>query len=155
MQFINDQIGFAVGSNGRILRTRNQGITWDEASAPVERDLNAIYRTSGTNGWVCGADGAILSYTGDGDFIGRAQPKKTPDRLKVYPNPASQTIVLEQVNMAGATYQLHTMAGKVVKSGQLSGKQQAVVPVGNLSPGLYLLALTGEQAQKTRKIMIK
>lgn len=60
---------FAVGRNGTIIRSNDNGDTWMQVSSPVTTDLNHIFVPSGfwTNGWIAGNGGVMLRTTDAGD----------------------------------------------------------------------------------------
>lgn len=55
----------AVGDNGLIILSDDQGGTWRQAEVPVSVDLNAVHFSSPQQGWAVGHGAAIL-HTSDG-----------------------------------------------------------------------------------------
>ncbi|MFO1327384.1 MAG: YCF48-related protein [Rubrivivax sp.] len=65
--FTSARDGFAVGDGGRVLRTRDGGLTWDERVLPDAPLLQALrFAPDGRRGWLLGADGGRFWRTTDG-----------------------------------------------------------------------------------------
>ncbi len=67
LQFINDQIGFLVGSNGVILKTTNGGLTWDSKTPASIENFNALSFRDGQVGFVVGNNGKVQRTTDGGE----------------------------------------------------------------------------------------
>jgi photosystem II stability/assembly factor-like uncharacterized protein len=57
--------GYAVGHNGRILKSTDGGGTWTAVSTPTTAILNSVYFTSAATGYIAG-NGVLLSTTNGG-----------------------------------------------------------------------------------------
>jgi len=79
---------------------------------------------------------------------------RSANKLKFYPNPFTDQIVLEGVNkIDGARYQLIGIDGKIVEEGEISN--QKVIQVDKSLPnGVYLLNLNSDRI-KLSKMLIK
>jgi photosystem II stability/assembly factor-like uncharacterized protein len=64
--FPSDQLGFAIGNPGKILKSTNSGNNWAAINTGVTQSLNDIFFTSTTTGYACGASGTILKTTDAG-----------------------------------------------------------------------------------------
>ena len=74
--------------------------------------------------------------------------------FEVYPNPAADQLnIVQQGNAQPQTFELQTLTGKRLKTGRLSGTER--IDVTNLSPGVYLLQVQGEDAVRTKKVVIE
>jgi photosystem II stability/assembly factor-like uncharacterized protein len=60
IHFPSDQLGFAIGNSGKILKSTNSGNNWVAINTGVTHSLNDIYFTSVSTGYACGASGTIL-----------------------------------------------------------------------------------------------
>lgn len=71
--------------------------------------------------------------------------------VNIFPNPATDQLLIEaNFEMNGALYTLQGEPVKIVEKGTRT------IPVGDLTPGLYLLELKGENSTRyVQKIMIK
>ena len=65
--FIDDNIGFIVGQNGRVLKTTNGGNNWIIKSSSTTANLKSVYFTDSNNGFAVGTSGTIVSTTNGGD----------------------------------------------------------------------------------------
>lgn len=63
--FVDDYIGWMVGSYGRILKTKNGGETWQSQFTGVQNQISSVHFINSKRGWAVGKDGIIL-FTKDG-----------------------------------------------------------------------------------------
>ena len=61
--FLNSQTGWLIGSEGKIYKTTDGGITWTRETVNFREDLNAIHMVSESKGWIAADQGVILTYT--------------------------------------------------------------------------------------------
>jgi photosystem II stability/assembly factor-like uncharacterized protein len=64
-EFVNDQVGWCVGSGGTILHTTNGGATWAPQISGTSSYLRDIHMLDVNSGWIVGQDGTVL-HTIDG-----------------------------------------------------------------------------------------
>jgi len=76
MQFVNANLGYAVGNCGTILKTADGGTNWSILSSGTTSHLNAVSFVDASTGWVVGAGGVILK-TADGGATWDLQTKGT------------------------------------------------------------------------------
>ncbi|MBI5401839.1 MAG: T9SS type A sorting domain-containing protein [Ignavibacteriae bacterium] len=50
----NNQIGYAVGHNGVVIKTTNLGLNWSSVNIPTLWNYNSVFFTNSDNGWVVG-----------------------------------------------------------------------------------------------------
>ena len=61
----NSSIGFAVSSwDGKVFKTLNSGVSWTQISQPTSQNLNDVFFTSPTNGYIAGSN--FILETNDG-----------------------------------------------------------------------------------------
>ena len=74
------------------------------------------------------------------------------ERLKVYPNPASNLVYVElpKTNNGAEKWMLTDMAGKAVRSGIVAQSQKFSLNVGELSPGVYVISISGNNSWHQR-----
>lgn len=65
--FINRQVGWTVGAQGKILFTNNGGKLWRGQNSTVSTNLSDIFFISTAEGWTVGDDGVILHTTTAGN----------------------------------------------------------------------------------------
>jgi hypothetical protein len=66
IQFINEAIGFAGGSNSFFMYTSNSGVNWTSRSAGIQVGLNGLHFVNQNEGWVVGGAGTLYSTTNAG-----------------------------------------------------------------------------------------
>ena len=66
-------VGWAVGADGLLLRSRDGGCSWSQQESPVDANLHAVDFIDGEHGWAVGAAGTVLS-TMDGGASWQEQP---------------------------------------------------------------------------------
>lgn len=74
--------------------------------------------------------------------------------LKLYPNPATKTIILESTThqlLTGSTYQLINMQGQIIRTGLI--EEHAELEVLSLKKGTYFLKIYSEQLAYTHKFI--
>lgn len=64
-EFVNDQVGWCVGSGGTILHTTNGGSTWQPQTSGTTSYLRDMHMLDVNAGWIVGQDGTVL-HTIDG-----------------------------------------------------------------------------------------
>jgi photosystem II stability/assembly factor-like uncharacterized protein len=69
IDFINENVGWAVGQYGHILKTTNGGEIWSHQNSNVSQELNDVEFKNENEGWVVGLGGIIL-HTTNGALIG-------------------------------------------------------------------------------------
>jgi len=79
----------------------------------------------------------------------------SPERLKLYPNPANEVIKLEITGFKASNISLTNINGKVVidENHILSGLIS--IPVSHIQPGIYILSLTGNNKTVIKKVIIR
>ncbi len=73
--------------------------------------------------------------------------------INIYPNPANNELNVENLKQ-NAAYKLYDFVGREVKSGWLSVNDNTV-SIRDLTPGMYVLQLTGNEGQKTIKRFVR
>ncbi|MFN2430516.1 MAG: T9SS type A sorting domain-containing protein [Cryomorphaceae bacterium] len=108
------------------------GIDAGLLSKPAIDDLNG----DGLLDIVCGSVGGGVQLS-IGTTVVSARSEKPRLPLRIYPNPAFETITVSaDGDFAGATYAIFNSAGQQVKRGSLA---EPTLVVSDLTPGLYIL----------------
>jgi tol-pal system protein YbgF len=81
VHFQNSNNGFAVGTNGTILKAGNRGDNW--SGGPFKRSLKGVHFANADTGWVVGQDGVILGPP-EGEL--GTTPQSEPLNLSFDPN---------------------------------------------------------------------
>lgn len=74
-------------------------------------------------------------------------------QFKVYPNPANQALIIDQMEV-GSTLELLNLVGKVVYS-NTANSQKEVIDVSLYPDGAYFIRISGTHDQFTNKVLIK
>jgi len=82
------------------------------------------------------------------------QEFSTETIVNSYPNPFNNTLYIDLINNATATYQLINLSGQEVKNGIIN-QQHTTLLVDELKEGIYFLRLVGEHSTQTLKIIKK
>lgn len=86
--------------------------------------------------------------------LGYNEPSKIPGSLKIYPNPASDFVVVEIKGIeSGCEYEIYDLFGRMVLSGILSFQAQNVINTNGLSSGLYVLMVKTDDMVYSGKII--
>ena len=64
----NEATGWAVGENGAIWHTTDDGVTWSEQTSDVSETLTDVVFTDALNGLIVGSGGTILSTSNGGEI---------------------------------------------------------------------------------------
>jgi PKD repeat protein len=64
MTFLNSQVGYCVGGNGKILKTINGGDSWNAVISPAVNNLTAIHFVSSDIGFIAGENVILKSVDG-------------------------------------------------------------------------------------------
>ncbi len=66
IDFLNENVGWAVGQYGHIIKTTNGGETWIHQNSYVSQELNDVEFKNENDGWIVGLGGIILHTTNGG-----------------------------------------------------------------------------------------
>ena len=65
LYFVDNNTGFAVGENGKIIKTTNGGLTWVSQNSGTSNGLASVFFTDATHGYAVGG-ASTLTKTADG-----------------------------------------------------------------------------------------
>lgn len=93
----------------------------------------------------------IYSTVGVDDLIKDAE-------LKIYPNPlaAGNALIVElgQVDKLDATVQVYDNTGRLVKTTETAGSSSIELETANFQSGIYIIRVTGDKLNMTRKLIV-
>lgn len=150
--FTDENTGWAVGKEGRILRTANGGTGWTaQTLGSVSKDLVALHFVSSELGYAVGKDGTVLKY---GTQTGGV-PDNESRTASVYPNPVQDAFYID-LPQTTDDVQVHVS--------DLSGRQWGVwsvrtpenpfrVETSGWKPGIYIVRIGGGDRYHTVKII--
>ena len=78
--FVNDNVGWVVGSSGSILHTSDGGVTWAEQTSNTTIELLGVTFVNAKSGWAVGRKGVVLN-TNDGGNTWTSQDSGTTANL--------------------------------------------------------------------------
>lgn len=78
--FFGSSVGVAVGTDGILIRTADNGVTWQPPYSGVSTHLRGVYMASASVGWAVG-DGGVILKTTDGGLSWTAQTSGTTENL--------------------------------------------------------------------------
>lgn len=150
VHFLTENLGWAVGEKGRILRTVNGGTNWTAHTlSNIERDLVSVHFVSAQTGYAVGEDGTILKY----GSVPASVTENEPLPALVYPNPFSTQVQIHLTEPAGEVLVYVTdMTGRSLGQWPLT-QNGLLLETGAWKPGIYLVRLEAEYHSRTFKIV--
>lgn len=147
MCFIDANHGIVVGEGGVIYHTNNGGSSWISDVSGTTNNLNSVFYIGSNTAVVVGAGGVILKNT---NVAGLDEPASIA-AVQIYPNPASDKIVVESKAGQGMAYEIYDVSGRQLLSGSLVSKSE--IDITSLSKGIYQLKLTSGNESTVRKFV--
>lgn len=77
------------------------------------------------------------------------------DNIKMYPNPATNYTTIEFDKAINASIQLLNLNGQLIIEKQISNSSKENIELDNLTEGLYVLRVIGDQYQSTMKLLVQ
>ncbi len=154
--FSDSQTGWAVGEHGIIFKTQNGGATWTVQNSGTPNWLYSVYFIDSQTGWAVGDGGTILKY--DCSIVSTVQPTEHTLNVTLYPNPASDHIVISNsgpVSLERAA--LYDAQGRVVymQALPLLPGANTTIPLPPGLSGLYFMELQSADGQRViKKVLI-
>ena len=75
------------------------------------------------------------------------------DGLKIYPNPASGTLFIDNTTGLRLQLQLYSLHGKLVMQGEVATSHTAL-DISNIPPGIYIIRTTDGRVTRNQKLLI-
>jgi pimeloyl-ACP methyl ester carboxylesterase len=75
--------------------------------------------------------------------------------IEIFPNPADDIINILGVSFEPVTVKIHSLLGQEAGNWPVEDARKIRIPVNNLSPGMYLVTITGEDFGVSRKVVIR
>ncbi|MCH2022120.1 MAG: T9SS type A sorting domain-containing protein [Saprospiraceae bacterium] len=124
-------------SSTKLLRVEGGGHTWPGTNFPLvgtNYDINAslevwkFLSVHSLNSLNCNVNNPV-------DFL-----SAPPLKIKIYPNPANNYIIVESENYIDVNYTIKSLLGQVVKSGSLKGNYTEI-NFSDIIPGIYIVKI--------------
>jgi photosystem II stability/assembly factor-like uncharacterized protein len=147
LYFTDQNTGYSI-SNDTVYRTINGGITWrpyqpifkknishDNIWTVLFKDASTIYALTRIS-----PDNTVILKSGSGNT--NIETNNNDDyKFSVYPNPASEMLNIDAIGVAS----IYNMNGVKLLSVEVSGK--TLIPVNNLSSGMYVVKVLGDNGK--------
>lgn len=153
--FFSSKIGYAVGNNGIVYRTMNDGSSWiDDYSG--DEPLFAIDMINENTGYAVGASGTILKR---GFGTGLISTLGFDSELPIFPNPTTQQSVLKFYLPTPSKVQItiRNSNGKIMEAmsqSLLQGSQSISLNTSVLPAGAYMIQISDGTKHLTTKMMV-
>ncbi len=152
--YMNDAVfrtfstGYAFGENGGVYKTVSGGSTWTlDYSAGASLKSTSF---SSNLGYAVGDNGTIIKYSPSLTSI----PEKSPvSTVSVFPNPASDVLIVNLNNLKGIRYIIVNAEGKKVKNGELNSADNSI-HLSELQNGFYVIRFTYGNTYFSKEIVI-
>ena len=149
MQFVNENEGYLSTQNGEVYITIDGGQNWT-IDHTHSANLTEI-EISSTHIFVSGPLNTLLSKT---IITGIEDVFNMDEETSIYPNPNTTNGVLNFNSNFTGVFNLTSLTGQLIHSEQLRGAKQVSLNQFNLSPGVYLVNLIGDN-NRTEKLIIQ
>ena len=170
IQFINNNVGYAAITNGKILKTTDSGNTWKTHNSITNGGFYDLYFTDVNTGYFVGSGGKIIKTTnGGGSPIG-IEPisSNIPESFELkqnYPNPFNPVTAIRfsiPVSANGrneiTTLKIYDILGKEisvpVNELLAPGEYEILWDAGDMPSGVYFYTLKCENRIKSGKMML-
>jgi hypothetical protein len=156
IRFLNDSIGWVVGDQGALLKTKDGGNTWSVLPTNVGHDLLSFYFTDEYHGWAAGLGGTIIKTTDGGGISSVETHKIEPNGFKLvqnYPNPFSESTTLTYIlpKRSPVKLEIYSITGvkmaTLVNTERDAGEYQITIDGSRLPGGIYFCRFTWGQAE--------
>ena len=144
--FINNYMGWVVGSNGLILYTSDSGNTWLNDSVGINDNLFTVFALDSINVWAAGDNGVLLRKNDIIDKIGETDHgyllPRSPKLLQNYPNPFNPNTAI--------TFILPEKSNIRVNIFDVTGRQVRQLMEGLMDKGKHALYWNGINSNGVR-----
>ncbi|HWP82473.1 MAG TPA: YCF48-related protein [Bacteroidota bacterium] len=164
ISFLNADTGYAVGTNGLILKTTNAGAAWERLQSYTSQTLTDIVYTPTGNGYLVGTNGTIMSTVSIEPSSVRKLPYASVGSFLLYqnyPNPfnPNTTISFSIPFSAHAKLTIFNLLGQEISTifdGEALAERLITLPfdAGVLPSGVYYYRLQVGEFQKTRTMIL-
>jgi photosystem II stability/assembly factor-like uncharacterized protein len=144
-------VGFSSSEGGVILKTTNGGENWNQLASGTGNRLFSVHFTDANTGYAVGSNGTILKTTNGGGYpVGVKNQPHTSNLLKIYPNPASNKIIIE--NSGEGLLSIQNLYGQELLNQHMSDASSQI-DINRLPSGIYIMKLTNEKTMQVRKFI--
>lgn len=160
--FVNSNIGYAGTWDGRIFKSVNGGVTWEEEDFPSTMPIYGLDFISEKKGWTFGESGTILIRDPNYVFVENANVSTTSNYYlsQNYPNPFNPVTTLRFtiIDLQFVTLKVYDILGReiatLVNEEKSAGDYEIEFDASNLSSGIYFYRLKAGDFVKTKKMVL-
>jgi photosystem II stability/assembly factor-like uncharacterized protein len=163
MSFTSSMTGYVCTGAGKVLKTTNAGIDWDEQNTPLTENLYEIHFPSADTGYIASWSGKILKTTNGGlTFIGKIT-NEVPDKFELnqnYPNPFNPVTKISFSIPSNEYVKLQVfddngrLVSELVNENLEPGKYETTFNASGLSSGIYFYRMIIGNFIKTKKMTL-
>ncbi|NQV01014.1 MAG: T9SS type A sorting domain-containing protein [Bacteroidia bacterium] len=153
--FIDENIGWAVGSNGTIVKSTDDGHAWQqEAIGLTDKTLVSVFAIDENHVYVTGQKNTLLMY---------GEPLGVPEfdagfEFTVYPNPSKDRLSLQSIVFSRqfSIVEIYDFNGKKLIEKQIPVETENFeLNVSHLKSGVYFCKISTTKYSSTQKIIIQ
>jgi hypothetical protein len=162
------QIGYAVGSEGTILKTYDAGGNWQSQQSGTILKINKVHFLDLNFGFAVGQNGIILRTTTGGEPVTKVDKSLTVNEFKLeqnYPNPFNPSTTInfsipQKINVTLKVYdvlgnEVATLVNEELPAGEYEVTFDSHTgEVRNLTSGIYFYRLRAGNYVVTKKMML-
>jgi photosystem II stability/assembly factor-like uncharacterized protein len=162
--FLNPDTGYICGAYGRVYRTTNAGLNWENQITTGGATMSSICFVNDLTGFVCGQNGIVKKTTNGGSPIGihRVSTEIPNDYLLLqkYPNPFNPNTIINFKIVKGDFVKLtvYDLLGRetviLVNEELKPGTYETDFDGSNLPSGVYYYKITTGDFTQTKKMVL-
>ena len=161
--FIDNNTGWLVGNNGKIIYTDNGAVNWFSQNSGINSNLNAVFFVNSSIGYTCGANGVILKTTNGGITAVHQTGNEIPEKYSLsqnYPNPfnpATQiSFDIPKTSIVNLTFYdaIGRVIAQLVNQQLAPGSYKVEWDASNYPSGVYYYRLQAGEFVRTNKMVL-
>jgi photosystem II stability/assembly factor-like uncharacterized protein len=127
-----------------LFRLKSGETAWDDLSGNLPVSSLTKAAVTPAHLWVLSEGGGVWRRLREGSLSLGPQPEGPP--LALFPNPAAEVIALRAGRESAYDWEIRDLQGRLLMSGHaLPSSGELLIPLGTLSPGLYMCRVQGDQ----------
>ncbi len=147
MHFINDTLGYLSTEKGYIFITNDGGLNWSQEH--FETPYLDIIAYNGSNIFVGGPLSTLVTKS----LSTALKESSLRFENKMYPNPVNRSGIVYFEKPIFGLLQITDLSGRLIKEEQLKNESTFNLSSTNISPGIYMLTLIGNEVSSQKLIV--